>query len=179
MLSDIVMHYGVKGQKWGVRRYIDKDGKLTREGILRQRTERASKTMDDVNSIVDTLSDKEKKLLNVTGRYQTLEEGQFVVKRFMSYHKNVPVSFFDLLRDVDNLEVAIATRSGSEYRGKGFALKTAKRGMDWCEKNRDKFDSIRWSAKKENIPSAKLAEKLNFKLDTSRSNDEWNHYIYK
>lgn len=32
MPSDILVHHGVKGMKWGVRRYRNKDGTLTAEG---------------------------------------------------------------------------------------------------------------------------------------------------
>ena len=32
MYDDYLIHYGVKGMKWGVRRYQNKDGSLTKEG---------------------------------------------------------------------------------------------------------------------------------------------------
>lgn len=32
MSEDIIYHYGVKGQKWGVRRYQNEDGSLTNAG---------------------------------------------------------------------------------------------------------------------------------------------------
>lgn len=29
---DYLMHYGIKGMRWGVRKYIDRNGKITSEG---------------------------------------------------------------------------------------------------------------------------------------------------
>lgn len=36
MKNDELMHHGIKGQKWGVRRYQNKDGSLTAEGRRRK-----------------------------------------------------------------------------------------------------------------------------------------------
>ncbi|MCM1524234.1 MAG: hypothetical protein NC120_07215 [Ruminococcus sp.] len=35
--SDVLYHHGIKGQKWGVRRYQNPDGSLTAEGAKRQK----------------------------------------------------------------------------------------------------------------------------------------------
>ena len=61
----ILCHHGIKGQKWGIRRYQNKDGSLTKAGkerlIYRNNIIRNDPYSDDVNKIVNSLSDKEKK----------------------------------------------------------------------------------------------------------------------
>ena len=52
-------HYGVKGMKWGVRRYQNKDGSLTSEG--RKRYNEEQKTNEKENRF--GLSEKQKKYI--------------------------------------------------------------------------------------------------------------------
>lgn len=63
-MNNNLQHHGIKGQKWGVRRFQNKDGSLTAAGRKRQRQnddgpvhEDHSKSHD--NKSVKSMSDKE------------------------------------------------------------------------------------------------------------------------
>ena len=182
-MDNEVYHYGVKGMKWGVRRYQNKDGTLTNTGkkrlIEERRTKNTAKTQNDVENIISSLNKKERErmgLVNDNDKYKTPDEYKLVAKRCMEKIGDIPISFFDLNEYDSGYNAVVATRSGKEYRGKSYALKVVKRGLDWYDKNKSNLDKpIIWWAEKNNIGSQKLAEKAGFKRDFSieESDDEW------
>ena len=142
-MDNEVYHYGVKGMKWGVRRYQNKDGTLTNAGkkrlIEERRTKNTAKTQNDVENIVSSLNKKERErmgLVNDNDKYKTPDEYKLVAKRCMEKIGDVPVSFFDLNEYDSGYNAVVATRNGKEYRGKSYALKVVKKGLDWYDKNK-------------------------------------------
>jgi hypothetical protein len=169
---DYIAHHGIKGQKWGVRRFQNKDGSYTAEGrkrrMYRDRVIRAGKTRNAVEDIVNSLSADEKLKLGMNPdekEYLTYEQGSQVVKRIIKRSGNTPVAFFDILDDDNTANTVVATRSGDKYRGKGYAKECAQKGMAWFEKNKSRFefDKIYWGVRTDNPASIKIAKDLGFK----------------
>ena len=184
MNQDYLAHHGVKGMKWGVRRYQNYDGSLTSLGLYRRRAMNASKTKSQVDEIYNSLSKHEKHLLGDDKNlkeFLSIEEGEYVVKRFIDKEGDIPVAFLDIMTTTKpgHLTVALATKP--EYREQGRALKLATKGKEWFDKNADKIDAtyLEWGAYTENKPSRQVAEKVGFKYEKKKSDDEWAVYGYK
>lgn len=74
-------HYGVKGMKWGVRRYRNEDGSLTREGLRKYGVEntRVLKKETEIQNISKTkLDSKSKKSNRIYGAYTDADKATYL-----------------------------------------------------------------------------------------------------
>lgn len=70
--NDELMHHGIKGQRWGVRRYQNKDGTLTDEGRKKYGQKRSdaqttSKVAGGAKSVIRTVAKPLSVISNVAG----------------------------------------------------------------------------------------------------------------
>lgn len=196
MAMNELMHHGIKGQKWGKRNgppyplsdsahSVNEKRNNYKQSIYAHRAISADKTRNKVDSIIDSMSkDDRDKVLAGSDHYLNLEEGSAVVKRVLKEVGDIPVSFFDLLEeDSDTLQVALGTRSGSEYRGKGYANSATDQAMTWLDKNKKRLTQkqVVWGVRVDNPGSIRIAEKHGFKIDSDSYSDDglWVNYVKK
>lgn len=113
----------------------------------------------------------DKKLLGASAHEDwILKEHEFetspnIAKRYVTKFDNMPVSFIEVWDNGGTIgEIALATRSGSQYRGKGLASNNVKHVIDWYNRYGYKqLDSLQWNVDRNNTASLKLAENNGFK----------------
>lgn len=184
-----LQHYGIKGQKWGVRRYQNPDGSLTAEGKTRySNIKRNKKYTDDVNDIVKTLSKKERDFLGaednedwIDKRYES-DTLANKAKTFVTKQGDVPVSFVEIWTNGGRTgQISLATRNDPKYRGKGYASKNVEDAIKWVDKyGKKSIDQLEWIADNDNIASINLAKKYGFEQDTTPHDwDKYYTYLYR
>ena len=180
-------HHGILGQKWGVRRFQNPDGSLTAAGKQRAKemrnVSRNRPYTDDVNDIVRTLSDKEKKFLGAP------DKGDWIDKKyekdtlknkaatFLTKYNDVPVSFVEVWTNGGDVgQIALATRNDPKYRGKGYASKNVEDAIKWCNKYGSKsIKELEWIADRNNVASVNLGKKYGFvEDDPNKHGHDWN-----
>lgn len=184
-------HYGVKGMKWGIRRYQNYDRTLTKAGKEQSRNYRkqrqAMRSTKAANDIVRSLTKKERDLLGAERNKDWIdpetekEQSKNIAKRVVVSDPKTkePVSFLEIWDNGGSVgQIAIATKHGDKYRGKGYASEAVKKGVDWFEKYGHKnLDYMEWIAEKGNEGSVSLAKKNGFKRDTfANTHPEWDDY---
>ena len=186
----ILEHHGIKGQKWGVRRFQNKDGTLTAEGRQRQlesrNVSRNKPHTDDVNDIVRTLSKKERDFLGAADNEDWIDkkyERNALVnkaKTFVSKEGDTPVSFIEIWTNGGRTgQIALATRNDPKYRGKGYASKNVEQAIKWVDRYGNKsIDELEWIADRKNTASVNLGKKYGFVEDNPNKHghnwkDDW------
>ena len=171
--DDHLEHHGILGQKWGVRRYQNKDGTRTAEGKklehYRRRTIRELKNVDDVNKIVATLPREEQLALGVgrddkewIPKDRRAEISSNIAKTFIEYDGDEPVSMLEIW-DIGDGKADIALATNPKYRGTGVTSKNIKAAVDWFNSGNNKeFDQLQWNNLKMNPKSGQIAEHYGF-----------------
>ena len=104
-MSDYISHFGVKGMKWGVRRYQNRDGSLTPEGRKRYgRSEDSEKVRELRKKPVSAMSNQELETvirrMNLERQYRDLKSseinsGKKKAKEVLDY-ANTASQFYNL-----------------------------------------------------------------------------------
>jgi RimJ/RimL family protein N-acetyltransferase len=182
-------HYGVKGMKWGVRRYRNYDGSLTSAGRSRQRiySRRVSrlKTNPEIIALVDKMLEDDKARLGLEKgqAYTNEDEAEQNVRRDVIRKNGKIVAFCDSYIGQDNLGINgekplyIAIGTDTSNRGKGYATAAARKTIRWFDKQNE-YDELIWSARRDNEASQKIAKSLGFEYSPETSSDTWVDYSY-
>lgn len=185
MYNNYLIHHGIKGQRWGIRRYQNADGSLTIDGRDRykyaKRARKAAETKSDMDKLYNKLSKEDKKILGDdenNKEWLKIEEGEYVAKRIIKKIGNEPIAAIDIMTTSKNDHLMTAIMTDPKYRGQGYAYELAKAGADWFDRNKHKMNAtyLDWGAYQTNIPSKKLAEKAGFKYDEKASSKDWAIY---
>lgn len=177
MYADYLVHFNPN--------HDPKTGQFTYGNVYQRRALNAAKTKGKIDKLYQNLSLQDRKNLGEENpdkkEWLSLDEGEYVVKRYIKQIGNQPVAAIDLMTTTKKGHLTVAIMTDPDYRGKGYASELVKKGMTWYDKNKEKlgFTELGWGAYQTNIGSKKIAEKSGFTYNKEKSNDEWAVYDYK
>lgn len=94
--SSELYHWGIRGMRWGVRRYQNEDGSLTEAG-----QKRYNKLQDKTNKSIEKIGKLQTKLVKQKGKY---EQGITNLKRNANYFRAKESGILVSQRRADKLE---------------------------------------------------------------------------
>lgn len=101
MHSDEIRHHGVKGQRWGVRRFQNKDGSLTSAGLKKQSRDQEKQELKGVKKELHKKNKTHvKSMLVPNGRslFENESHNRRVVNRAAKYINEKNMSYDDALK---------------------------------------------------------------------------------
>lgn len=114
MVCDELQHWGIKGMKWGIRRYQNKDGSLTPAGKKRYSEEDASEDYTKAHSAKSVKSMSDKELRDRINRLQMEKQYSQLTKKEKTFGSK-------LVQDVlVNAAKQTASSYVSKYMNKGI-----------------------------------------------------------
>lgn len=119
-----LVHYGVKGQRWGIRRYQNEDGTLKKEGLRRERPESTRWKGKEAPNLSSEELDRRNARLQKENQYRTNVENAHPAKKEV---KNAAKKIF--LYSAVGVVSGIAAKhwkAGAEFIGK-----VVKKRMPW------------------------------------------------
>ena len=72
-------HHGIKGMKWGVRRYQNKDGTLTKAGKRKRARDEYNRDLDEAITIAESVGDPRSYWMSVTRNSRKNYRNQMII----------------------------------------------------------------------------------------------------
>lgn len=131
ILKNYLEHHGIKGQKWGVRRYQNKDGSLTKEGYARFAKKRLNNKRTSISNIDKWGKDKDHNALFITGLSGS---GKSTIAKFLSDSNGAEIIHLDHYYDNPLKSEVPTNKEFDEYLNKNvpdYYNKIAKNYRDY------------------------------------------------
>ena len=149
-----------------IRRKIERS--KVDESAIESPTSSVKDNFEDVMKIVDSLSEDERKIIAIKGKYKDSDD---IISRKIAYdEEGNPVGFIDIYWfESKPFECQLTAACNPEYRGKGYMSKLLGDIINYSPNGHPGVTKYVWNVDPENAPSINLAKKYNFRrTGTSR-----------